>query len=92
MEQGLYAQVVKLCRKDFKFVAAYNNENEDKLKFQGLSAKSQRCFDIDFDLIEVRFSTREPDFYKKSFQIHDNTQDTSTFKIFQVPIGNTKYV
>ena len=29
---------------------------------------------------------------KKLFQIHDNTQDTNTFKIFQVPIGNSKCV
>ena len=29
---------------------------------------------------------------KKLFQIHDNTQDTNTFKIFQVSIRNSKYV
>ena len=26
------------------------------------------------------------------FQIHDDTQDKNTFKSFQVPIGNSKYV
>ena len=26
------------------------------------------------------------------FQIHDNKQDTNSFKIFQVPIGNSKCV
>ena len=63
MEQGLYAQVIMLVRKDLKFVAADKNINEDKFKFQGQSAISQRWFDIDFDWIEVNFSTREPDLY-----------------------------
>ena len=40
----------------------------------------------------MNFSTREPDFYKKLFQSHDNEQDTNTFKKFQVPIGNAKVV
>ena len=34
-----------------------------KFKFQGLSARSQRWFDLEFDWIEVNFSTREPVFY-----------------------------
>ena len=29
---------------------------------------------------------------KKLFQIHDDTKGTNTFKIFQVPIGNSKCV
>ena len=40
----------------------------------------------------MNFSTREPDFYKKIFQSHDNEQETNTFKFFQVPIGNAKFV
>ena len=40
----------------------------------------------------MNFSTREPDFYKKLFQSHDNEQDKNTFKTFQVPIGNVKVV
>ena len=67
MEQGLYAQVVKLCRKDLKFIAANRNKIEAKFKFQGLSVISQRWFDLDFDWIEVNFSTHEPDFYKETF-------------------------
>ena len=65
---------------------------EDKFKFQGQSARSQRWFDIDFDWIEVNFSNCEPDFYKKLFQSHYDTQDINTFKRFQVPIGNSKCV
>ena len=49
MEQGLYAQVVMLHRKDLKFVAIYRIKNEAKFKFQGQSEKSQRWFDLDFD-------------------------------------------
>ena len=40
----------------------------------------------------MNFSTREPYFYKKLFQSHDNKQETDTFKTFQVPIGNEKVV
>ena len=37
MEKRLYAQVVKLRRKDLKFVATDKNKNEAKFKFQGQS-------------------------------------------------------
>ena len=67
MEQGLYAQVVKLCRKDLKFIASNKNKNEAKFKFQGQSEKSQRWFDLEFDWIGVNISTREPDLYKETF-------------------------
>ena len=40
----------------------------------------------------MNFSTREPDFYKKLFQSHDNEQETNTFKFFQVSFGNAKVV
>ena len=92
MEQGLYEQVVKLRRKDLKFVATDKKKNEAKFKFQGLSAISQRWFDLDLDWIGVNFSTREPDFYKKLFQSHYDTQDINPFRKFQVPIGNAKCV
>ena len=39
MEQSLYAQVVKLRCKNFKFVATDKNKNEAKFKFQGQSAR-----------------------------------------------------
>ena len=64
------------------------------VKFTSIQSKarSQRWFDLDLDWIEVNFSTREPDFYKKLFQSHDDTQDINTFKCFQVPIGDAKCV
>ena len=64
------------------FDEADKNKNESKFKFQGQSAKSQLWFDLDFDWIDVKFCTREPDFYKKLFQSHDNKQEKDTFKTF----------
>ena len=92
MEQSSYAQVIKFRRKDLKFDAADKNKNGSKFKFQGQSGRSKLCFDLDLDLIDINFSTREPDFYKKLFQNHDNEQETDSFRIFQVPIGNAKVV
>ena len=56
MEQGLYAQLIRIRREDLKFGATYKNKNEPKFKFKGQSARSQRWFDFDFDWIEVNFS------------------------------------
>ena len=91
-EQGLYAQIVKLCQKYLKFITESKNKNETKFKFQGHCAISQRWFDLEFDWIEENFSTHEPDFYRKPLLIHDDTQDTNKFKMFPVPIGNSKCV
>ena len=79
-------------QKDLKFDAADENKNESKFKFQGQSARSQLWFDLDLDWIDINFSTREPEFYKKLFQSHVNKQDDTTFKTFPVPIGNAKVV
>ena len=49
MEQGLYSQVDKLRQKDLKFVAIDQIKNEAIFKFQGLSARSRRWFDLDLD-------------------------------------------
>ena len=71
---------------------ANKNKNEVTFKFKGRSARSQRWFDLDFGCIEENVSTREPDLYGEIFQRHDKTQDTNTFKMFEVLIGNTKFV
>ena len=86
MEQSLYAQVIMFRRKDLKFDAADENKNKSKFKFQGQSGRSRLWFDLDLNWIHIYFSTREPDFYRKLFQIHDNEQDTDTFRPFQGPI------
>ena len=75
-----------------KFDAADKNKNVSKIQIQGQSGRSRLWFDLDLDWIDINFSTREPDFYKKPFQNHDNEQETDTFRIFQVPIGNAKVV
>ena len=80
MEQRLYAQVVMLSQKNLNVTEKNKNKNEDKFKLQGQSARSQRWFDLDFCWIEKKFSTREPDFYKKIFQRYDETQDKNTLK------------
>ena len=92
MGKLLYEQVFVLRRKDLKFTEANKNKNKTKFKFQGQSARSQCWFDLNFDCIEIYFSTHEPNFYRKLFQIHDSTQDTKSFKIFLVPIVNSKCV
>ena len=55
MEQGLYVQVVKLRQKYLKYIAENKNKNEAKFKFQDLSARLQRWFDLDLYWIEVKF-------------------------------------
>ena len=92
MEQGLCAQVVMLRQNNLKITAANKNKNDEKFKFQGQSARSQRWFDLDFGWIKVNFITHEPDLYRRIFQSRDNTQDTNTSKIFQTPMGNSKSV
>ena len=90
MEQWLYVQVLNISRKDLKFSAENMNKNGAKFKFQDQSEISQRWFGLHFDCIEVNFSTCEPDLYQKLFHSHDDTQDINIFKLFQVPIGNSK--
>ena len=63
-EKLLYALVVILIQKDLKFIAENKSKYEDKFKVQGQSATSKHWLDLDFDWIEVKFSIREPDFYK----------------------------
>ena len=49
MEQGLYAQVIMLCRKYLKNVTTDKIKNEATFKFQGKSERSQQFFDLDCD-------------------------------------------
>ena len=66
MKQSFYAQVVKLWRKDLKFVAADFKKMRLNFKFPGQSARSQLCFGLDLNWVDINFSTREPDFYKET--------------------------
>ena len=72
-----------LHQKDLKFVASDKNKNEAKFKFQNKSTISQRWFDLEFDWIEVNFSTRKPDLYLnffKSMMIHKIQIHLKAFK------------
>ena len=91
-EPGLYAKVIKISQKYLKSIAENRKKNEAKFKFQGQSARLQCLFNLDFDWIEVNFSTRETDFYKKRSQSHGDTQDTNTLTLFLVTMGNSKCV
>ena len=92
MEQGLYAKVIMIHRKDLNITEANKNLNKAKFKFQGQSERSQYWFGIDFDWVEEKFSTLEPDFYRKIYQRHDETKYTNIFKMFGFPIRNSKCV
>ena len=90
MEQSLYTQVIKLRRKDLVFFATDKNENKAKFEFQGQSTRSQLWFDLDLDWIGIKFSSGEPDFYKKLFKdmtIRKTVIRSKTFK-FQLEMQN----
>ena len=66
MEQGLYAQVVKLRRKDLKSIAVNKNKKEAKFKFQGQYARSQCWYNIDFGQIEKKIAHLSLIYLKKN--------------------------
>ena len=65
-------------------------EKTNKYNFQGQSARSIRWFDLDHECLEGNFSTREPDFYKKTLSKNIRDQDIKTYQLFVVPIDNAK--
>ena len=65
-------------------------ENTTKYNFQVQSARSRRWFYPDNEWLKKNFITREPDFYGKLYQTKFRGDDTKTFQIFGVPIGNEK--
>ena len=89
-KQGLYAQMIMIRIKDLKITEENKNKNDDKFKLQGQPERSQSWFDLDFDWIEEKISTHEPDLYRKIYQNNYETQDINTFKTFVVPIDSSK--
>ena len=79
-----------ICENYLKITEANKNKNASKFKFQGQSTGSQRWFDLGFGWIEVNFSACEPELYRTLFQRYDDTQNKNIFKMFEVPIGNSK--
>ena len=78
MNQGLYKQVVIICRQDVKTQERKNDIKKDKFKFQGQTARSEHLFGRKYDWIEVNFSTREPYFLKRLFLHHNYTEEPKT--------------
>ena len=66
MEQGLYAQVVMIRRKESE--NKKEKENTKKYNFQGKFARSRRWFYLDHEWLEENFMTRETYFYRKNHQ------------------------
>ena len=62
LEESLYAQVVRICRKSMFQKKDISKEPKRKYLFQGWSAILNHCFDIDIERVEENFSTREPHF------------------------------
>ena len=63
-------------------------ENTKKYNLQGESAISIRWFNLDPEWSEENFTTHEPDFYEIMYQTKFRGDDTKTYQIFGVPIGN----
>ena len=61
MEQGLYAQVVMIHRRESG--DKKEKEKTKKYNFHGQSARSRCWFDIDHEWLEENFRKREPYFY-----------------------------
>ena len=88
MEQGLYAQVVMIRRKDLD-----HKKEKDKAKqynLPGQSARSIRWFNLDHEWLVETFRTHEQDFYLKSYQKNIKGQETKRHQFFLVSIGNAK--
>ena len=69
--------MVTICRNDFD-------------NFQGQYTASTGLFNLDNEWLKRKFSTLEPDFYKKLFENNIEGQYIKTYKTFVVPLYNTK--
>ena len=88
MEQDLYAQVVMIHQKDSENKKV--NENTKKYNFHGQSTISRRWFDLDPEWLEETFMACELYFYQKLHKNSTRGDDTKTYQLFAVPIGNAK--
>ena len=84
MEQGLYAQVVMLCRKDLKIVEA--NKNKMTLNSSSKVRLQDHSIGLIFILIGLKKnSTRETDFYWEIFQRHEKHKIQIHLKCLKFP-------
>ena len=64
-------------------------EKTKKYNFQGKYERSIFWFNLDHEWLVENFRTRETDFYK-NYQNNTKVNDTKTYQLFVVRIGNTK--
>ena len=65
-------------------------KDKKKYNFQGQSAISILWFDFDHEWLEENFKTHESAFYKKLYQKNIRGNETKTYSLFLVTIGNAK--
>ena len=65
-------------------------DRTNKINFQGESAKTKHCFDLDHKWLKENFMTHEPYFYKKLYQTKFRGDTTHDYQKMLVPIGNEK--
>ena len=87
-KQGLYAQFFMIHRR--KSSDKKEKGKTKKYKPQVQSARTKHWFDLDHEWLKENFMTREPDFYKKIYQTKFRGDNTKTYQIFGVIIGNAK--
>ena len=90
LEESLYAQVVRIRPKSLVQKKYTREKPKRRYLFQGQSAISKHWFDLDIELVEEKFSTREPQFYNRLFQTNIEVKSGITYPVFTVPIGNSK--
>ena len=65
-------------------------KRKNKIPTNITSKENQQDQDVGSILIMSGFRTREPDFYEKIYQTKFRGDDTKSYQIFGVPIGNAK--
>ena len=64
LKNGLYEQVVMICRRDLDYKK--EKDNTEIYNFQGQSARTKHWFDLDHEWLKEYFMTLEPDIYKRT--------------------------
>ena len=81
-----------------KVTTFFNNMEEPVLmiskkgvdNYYGKSKASTGLFNLDHEWFKIKFSTLEPDIWIETFENIIEGQDIRTYKIFVVPLDNTK--
>ena len=63
---------------------------KDLDNFEEQSKRSTCWFNLDHEFLNIKFSTLEPDFYRKLYENDIEDQDIEPYKTFLVPFDFTK--